>query len=478
MPLRRLHLWALLLFLGCSQAPAAPPPAAPPPAAAPRLDTGDALAIASDAYLYAYPLLLMEITRRVQTNIIVPDISTGSGAPMNRFTHISRVPDALLHGVAYPDLDALKSSLWFDVSKEPLIIEAPDTKGRYLMMTFADMWTDVFAAPGTRTQEDGMHLYAIAGPDWQGKLPPNVEMLRSPTNAGLLQVRIGYQGVADAGGAQALQGALEATPLSRWGKKTPPEAGKFNVALPRRAPVEQVADMKTQDFFDLFVGLLAKYPPHANDTPMLQRLRLLGLQPGQRLVLAQLPPNLRAAVEDGVQAGQVRLRSPVEHVANGTGGWQMPNKHRGTYGTDYALRARAARADLVSPLSEDLIQVRADTDSDGRTLDGTFRYEIRFRRGQLPPVRAYWSITLYNDRAELFDNPLNRYGMGTRNIPAATADQINTIYVQYPAPVAEQVPDWLPSPQSGRIVLELRMYRPRDIAVEGVWEAPEIRRIH
>lgn len=420
----------------------------------------------------------MEISRRVRTNIIAPDVALGSGAPMNRFTHMSRMPDALLHGIAFPDLDALSSSLWFDVTKEPLIIETPDPHGRYLMMNIADMWTDVFAAPGTRTQEDALHLYAIAGPDWHGKLPPRVEMLRSPTNMGMVSVRIGYKGVLDLGAAQALQGGLEATPLSRWGKKTAPESGKFDVALPRRAPVEQVADMKDQEFLDLFTDLLAKFPPHDNDTPMLQRMQRLGLQPGKHLKLAQLPPNLREAIEAGIQDGKSRLRSPVEPIRNGAGGWRMPDKHRGTYGTDYSLRARAAHLELVTPLSEDMIRVRADTDSDGRPLDGTFRYEIRFERGQLPPVHGTWSVTLYNDHSELLDNSQNRYALGTRTPLIPDVNQTTTIYVQYAAPVEVQVPNWLPSPPSGRIVLELRMYQPRGPVVEGVWDAPQIRRIH
>lgn len=448
-----------------------------PAHAAPRPDAQEAQAVVTDAYLYAYPLLLLETARRVQTNTATPDAALGTGAPMNRFMHMSRLPDTLLHGVAYPDVDVLWSALWFDVSKEPLIIDMPDAHGRYYMMSIADMWSDVFAAPGSRTLDDGRQSFAIVASDWRGTLPKNVDLLRAPTSTGLLHLRIRVMGSTDLPAAQGFQEGFEATPLSRWGKKMPPIPGKFDVALSRIPPVEQVANMNAADFFSAFAELAGRFPPHANDTPILQRMRRLGLEPGHRFELTRAPAAVQEAFDKGVQAAQARVRSPAEPRVNGAGGLLMPQKRRGAYGTDYALRARSARAQWVAPLTEDAISVRTGIDADGRPLDGTFRYEVRFERGQLPPVNAFWSLTLYNDRAMLLDNPVNRFAVGTRDALTMAADGTTTAYIQYSSPVADRVRNWLPSPQSGRFSLELRLYWPRDAAVDGAWTPPAIRRI-
>jgi hypothetical protein len=450
---------------------------APPAGAAPLLDNAQARSIASDAYVYAYPLVLMDVARRVQTNVEAQDPALGGGAPVNQFTHMRRPADALLHGQPYPDVDTLWSALWFDVSREPLLIEIPDARGRYYALTLADMWTDVFAAPGSRTVQDGAQVYAIVGPSWQGKLPKPAMVLRAPTAMGLLRLRLAFRGPADAGAAQAFQAGVQATPLSRWGKKNVPQNGRFDVALSRRAPVDQVAEMKPQEFFAAFAELAGKYPPHANDYPILQRMARLGLVPGARFDISRLPTDVRAAVEAGVLRGQASVRSPMQPRPRPGDAWRMPDRRLGTYGTDYALRARAARTALVTPLPEDEIEIHARTDSDGRPLDGSFRYEVRFDRGQLPPVDGFWSMTLYNDRQGLFDNPIGLYAVGSRHALVPAGEGTVTAYVQYAQPVGEQVRNWLPAPQSGRFELVLRLYQPRDDVVEGMWAPPAIRRI-
>ncbi|WP_198298335.1 DUF1254 domain-containing protein [Bordetella genomosp. 8] len=448
-----------------------------PAMAAPPMDANQAREIAADAYVYAYPLVLMDVARRVQTNVQAPDTSLGAGAPVNRFAHMSRAAEPLLHGLPYPDLDTLWSQLWFDVSREPLLIEVPDARGRYYSITLSDMWADAFAALGSRTVQDGARVYAIVGPDWHGKLPKPAEIIRAPTAAGLLRVRIAYGGVRDLGSAQGFQMALDATPLSRWGKKTVPPDGHFDVALSRRAPVDQVAEMKPQAYFAAYAELVSRYPPHAGDGPMLLRMARLGLAPGQRFDWSSLPASLQAAVEAGVQRGQASVRSPVQPRPRGGDAWRMPDRRLGSYGTDYALRARAARALGAVALPEDEIVLRAHADSDGRPLDGSFRYEVRFDRGQLPPADVLWSMTLYNDRRELFDNQVNLYAVGTRHPLTPGQGGVLTAYVQYAQPTGEQVRNWLPAPQSGRFTLVMRLYQPGQDAIEGLWQPPTIRRI-
>ena len=160
---------ALALVLGTPRTAADEPPAQ-------RLND-----IAVDAYVYAYPMVLMEITRRVSTNVEAP---RGPFAPMNRFAHLRAFPDHTFREVVRPNADTLYSILWFDVSAEPLVVSAPDTGGRYHMLPMLDMWTDVFAAPGSRTTGDAEAAFAIVGPRWRGELPDDVEPIRSPTSVG------------------------------------------------------------------------------------------------------------------------------------------------------------------------------------------------------------------------------------------------------------------------------------------------------
>ncbi len=485
MALRRVSRYLLLICLagrcagGIIAHAGVQPITAPAGQTSSQLSAREAQAIAADAYLYAYPLVTMETARRMQTNAVAPDMALGAGAPVNRYTHMARMPDALLHGIgSTPDADVLWSSLWFDVSREPLVIDVPDAQGRYFMMMLADMWSDVFAAPGTRNAPPGRQTYAIAARDWRGTLPRGVELLRAPTSSGWLHVRIAVAGSTDLAAAQVFQSNFDATPLSRWNKKGagPAPAGQFDPALPGRPPAEQVAEMSPGDYLAAFAELAGRYPPHDNDTPILQRLRRLGLEPGRRFEFERLPAPLQAAIKEGLLQGQTRLRSPPEPRA-GSAGLVMPLKRRGAYGTDYALRARSMRLVGVAPLSDDMIQVRADSDSEGRLLDGTFRYEIRFERRQQPPVDAFWTLTLYNDRDALLDNMGNRYAVRMRDQITASSDDSSTIYLQYEAPVAERTRNWLPAPQSGHFSLILRLYSPGAAVVEGTWTPPSIRRV-
>ncbi|ALM85311.1 DUF1254 domain-containing protein [Bordetella sp. N] len=460
-------------------APGSAPATAPEPAPIPTLDPREAQAIASDGFLYAYPLLIMDAARRIQTNTVAPDTRLGAGAPVNRFTHMARLPDALLHDLGpTPDVDVLWSSLWFDVAREPLVIEVPDAKGRYFMMMAADMWSDVFAAPGTRTATPGRRTYLLTARDWNGKPPRGVELLRAPTSSGWLHVRIALAGSTDLPMAQAFQEGLTATPFTSWQKKNAPAPplGQYDVAVSRRPPAEEVGALSAAEFFAAFAELAGRYPAHDNDTPILQRLQRLGITPGGAFDFARLPATLQTAIKDGMAAGQARMRSPPEPRA-GNAGLVMPLKRRGTYGTDYVLRARSMRLAWVAPLTDDMIQVRADTDSEGRLLDGTFRYELRFDRRQLPPVLGSWSIALYNDRDNLLDNMGDRYAVRMRDKIDVAEDGTATVYVQYETPVAERTRNWLPAPQSGHFSLILRLYWPQEAAVEGTWTPPAIRRV-
>src|SRR5207302_8209497 len=170
---------------------------------------------------------------------------------------------------------------WYDVTREPLVIDVPDSGGRYYLLPMMDLWTDVFASPGKRTTGTGPQRYAIVGPHWQGRLPDGVEMRRSPTGVGWIIGRTQTNGPEDFANVHKFQAKLTATPLSAWGKAYTPPPGKVDPNGPKGAPVEIVAPMDAAAFFTRFAGLLPDNPPHANDYPMLARLKNVGIEPGK-----------------------------------------------------------------------------------------------------------------------------------------------------------------------------------------------------
>jgi hypothetical protein len=268
--------------------------------AASPLDADMAQEIAVDAYIYAFPLVVAEISRRVLTNVR-PDRGGNSlqvSAPMNRFAHMRQFPDDSFSAVVRPNADTLYSALWFDVSEEPLVISAPDSGGRYYLLPMMDMWTHVFAAPGSRTTGTHAQTFAIVGPDWKGGLPSGVKAYRSPTPVGWMIGRTQTNGVEDYEAVRAFQAGIEAVPLSAWGGTAyEPPAPAFDPELDMTAPSDQVFAMDATTFFGLFAKLLRRNPPHVDDHPMLDRLARIGLVPGQGLDMESLSPEVRAAIE-------------------------------------------------------------------------------------------------------------------------------------------------------------------------------------
>ncbi|WP_432261823.1 DUF1254 domain-containing protein [Cupriavidus sp. TMH.W2] len=290
--------------------------AAPPSAA-------DAREIATEAYIYAYPMVLMEVTRRVSTNVEAPD-SSRIRAPMNQFVHAAAFPDDRFDTVVRPNADTLYSTLWFDVTREPLIISVPDSGERYYLLPALDMWTDVFTSPGTRTTGNGPQHFAIVGPHWHGKLPAGILVYVSPTGLGWMIGRTQTNGVADYASVHKFQAALKATPLSAWGKPgyVPPK-GTVNSQQDMTAPVEQVAKMDGDTYFATFARLLKANPPHANDYPILARIARLGLMPGRDFDLNRLPPELQAALRAAPAAGRKLIVAALPRSGTVTNGWRL-----------------------------------------------------------------------------------------------------------------------------------------------------------
>lgn len=435
----------------------------------------EATAIAREAYIYAYPLVLMEMTRRFSTN--VADTHRFGRAPMNQFASVPAFPDDKFKAVVRPNADTLYSILWFDVSKEPMLVRVPDSGGRYYLMPMLDMWTDVFDSTGKRTTGTGEQVLAIAAPGWQGKLPANVTLVHSPTAIGWMIGRTQTNGKPDYDAVHQFQAGVTATPLSQWGKPYQAPAGKINPDWDTTTPpVVQVEKLDPAAYFALFTELTKLNPPHANDNAILSRMRRVGIEPGKRFSFDKATPEVQRALTEGSAAAQKEISTRFRRVGVANAGWRTNLTAIGTYGTDYLGRAAVAYAGLGANTIEDAVYPTAVTDAEGQPFSSDKSYVLHFAKDRIPPVRAFWSLTMYNEEQFFAANPLNRYAIGDRDALKYNPDGSLDIYIQRESPGKDKESNWLPAPASGTFTMNLRLYWPKQEVLVGSWSPPGVKR--
>jgi hypothetical protein len=434
----------------------------------------EAYAVGLEAYAYAYPMVLMEVTRRVATNAREGRLR----APMNQFSHMRRYPDATFRDVVRPNADTLYSSLWYDVGNEPLVLTLPDTAGRYHVVPIMDMWTEVFATLGTRTTGNGGGTVALVGPHWQGTLPQGMRMVRSPTDMGWIIGRIQTNGADDYDHVHMLQARYAATPLSAWGK--PQAAAATAKADPSvdmtTPPVEQVAALAPDAFFALFAETMKRNPPHATDIAILLRMEKVGLEAGRSFDLGKAEPAVQRGLARAAADGYRRIVERRRSVPLSRDGWVALGNALGVYGNDYLQRAFIGYAGLGALPPEEAIYPMAPIDGDGKPLNGAARYVLHFDKERIPPADAFWSLTMYGADQFFAANPLGRFAIGDRDKLNFNADGSLDLYIQKDSPGADKEANWLPAP-SGPFTMNLRLYLPRREALEGRWTPPPVKRM-
>jgi hypothetical protein len=444
-----------------------------PPAA---VGEAEATTIGREAYLFLYPLLLMEFTRRVMTNV-PPGVRIGAG-PMNAFSHARVFPPAEFRDVVRPNFDTLYSIAWLDLQQGPLIVSVPDTGGRYYLLPMLDMWSNVFAVPGKRTTGTGAAHFAVLPSGWQGTLPPGVEPIEAPTAFAWVIGRTQTNGTGDYPAVHAVQDGYRITPLARWGQ--PPERvaviidPTVDMATP---PMQQVDRLPADDFFTLGAELMGRHPPQTSDWSQLARFRRIGLVPGQPFALPSAPAAVRAGLERAVAETLPAIRAKSASLAPVVNGWQMNVSTMGVYGNDYLKRAVVALVGLGANQPEDAIYPFNVADADGQPVRGENAYVLHFPADQLPPVEAFWSLTLYDAEGFQVANCLNRFAIGDRDPLRPNADGSLDLFIQSQDPGGERRANWLPAPAQGAISLTLRLYAPRADALDGRWNPPPLRRL-
>ncbi|MFO1415032.1 MAG: DUF1254 domain-containing protein [Burkholderiales bacterium] len=434
---------------------------------------------ALDAYIYAYPMVTMEYTRRVMTNVEKPE---GSKAPMGQWARLRNYPAVDDHSVTAPNADTLYTLTWLDVSKEPWIVSLPDMKDRYFLIPMLDMWTNVFQVPGKRTTGTKAQKYAITGPGWSGTLPAGVTEYKSPTSIVWILGRIYCTGTPeDYKAVHALQDQVSAVPLSAYGKPYTPEAGKVDAAIDMKtAPRDQVNALDGAAYFKVFAELLKANPPAAEDAPILEKLAKIGIVPGQPFDATKLDPAVVKGINAAVKPAQERIASLAEAVVLGNAklehGWLVFPK-AGVYGTNYLNRALITYYGLGANRPQDAIYPTSEGPEAVKKYSGANKYVVHFEKGGLPPVNGFWSLTMYDKDYFFVPNPINRYTVSSRSKFKANADGSIDLYVQNESPGKDKEANWLPAPKDD-FVLMMRLYWPKEnppSILDGTWKLPEVK---
>ncbi len=440
--------------------------------AAPAVSEEEANAIAEEAYTYLYSLVTMDLTRLQFTN--VEEVKAFEG-PMNTFVNVPAYPTAEMKTVVRPNFDTLYSSAWLDLTKEPMVVSVPDTDGRYYLLPMLDMWTDVFASPGWRTTGTGAQTFLVTPPGWTGTVPDGVGEIKASTPYVWIIGRIKTDGPADYDAVHKIQSGLKLMPLSQMGNDDwKPAPVKIDPDVDMKTPPkEQVDTMSGGAFFAYAAELLKLHPPHFTDQPIIARMKRLGIEPGKSFDFDSADPVVKKAIERAPKAAQELMAWKLPSLARVANYWSMNTDTMGVYGNYYLKRSIITQQGLGANVPEDAIYPLNIGDKDGKPLDGASNYTIHFAKDDIPPVSAFWSITLYDSQGFQVANELNRFAVSSWMPFKYNDDGSIDLYFQHESPGEEKEANWLPAPR-GPFNLTMRLYAPKSDALTGKWTPPPV----
>jgi hypothetical protein len=412
--------------------------------------------------------------------------------PRNEIVSVNALTNPSVQTVVTPNVDTAYTVAWLDLINGPMVVNVPNTGGRYYTFQFLDGFSNAFAYVGSGSTGTRAGSYALVPPGWTGSLPAGVHRISAPSTTVWLLGRTLVTGPADLPAVKHLQDQYETTPLTAWktGVRQPPLVlGQYPPTMRKTIPTgaEFIATLNLDMNID---------PPPAADRCALRAMSPAGVQvphptAAQSLLddlsdqAPPLPPAagnpiVNAALSAGtaaagkiIVAAETRLNASSRKANNG---WEVLGPWVGRFGTRYLGRAIVARDLLGANIPRQAIYPIADSDVTGRALDGAHRYTIRFAKGHLPPVNAFWSLTMYNASDFLYANPVSRYAIGDRTPGLHYGrDGSLTLYIQHAQPsAAAHRANWLPAP-SGSFHVVMRLYEPRPAALAGSWKPAPIR---
>jgi hypothetical protein len=441
------------------------------------LSPEEAMKIAVNAYIYGYPLVTFDMVRQQQTNVLTSD---AEHAPMGQWIKMRSYPAVDNHCCAAPNADTLYTMIWLDVSRQPWVLSIPDMGNRYYIVPMLDGYSEVFKVASPATTGTKAQTYAITGPGWSGTLPQGVEQVRSATGIVWVLGRLYCAGTPqDYKAAHALQDRFSAAPLSFYGKEYTTSSPIVDPSFDMKTAVrKQVDALDIDSYFNYLAKLMKTNPPKSQDAPMVAEMAKIGLVPGNEFdpsKLAFLDRELTKTVP------KLALAKMVEHLKQQRtiNGWLYFTSGVGEFGTDYLLRGMANALGPGWNRPRDAVYPLSQKDAEGDTYEGAeHKYVMHIEKGNLPPVKAFWSLTMYDPEFFFVPNSINRYDLSQRNRFVTNSDGSIDLYIQADSPGKNKEANWLPAPK-GKFALVLRLYWPTQTPpsiLDGTWTPPAVKR--
>ena len=436
----------------------------------------EARAIAKEAYTYGYPMV---DSYRILHAYFVNRENREYKAPWNQILNIPRVYTPDDRAVQTPNSDTPYSMVGMDLRAEPIVLTVPAIdKERYFSIQLIDLYTHNFGYIGSRATGNDGGSFLIAGPGWQGEMPAGVkQVIRSETDLVLAVYRTQLFNPADLDNVKRVQAGYKAEPLSTFlGQPAP----KIAPAIDFLTPLTPETQKTSLDFFRILNFTLQFCPTHPSEKALMARFATIGVGGGKTFAARTLTPDMQQAIEDGMAdawADQAALKKRIDAKEVTSADMFGTREY---LKNNYAYRMAGAVIGIYANSQAEAMYPAYTVDSEGQPLEAARnRYTIRFAPGQLPPVSAFWSLTMYELPSSLLSaNPLNRYLLNSPMLPQFTKDADGglTLYIQNESPANDKEANWLPAPK-GPFFMAMRLYWPKTEAMEGKWTAPPLKRV-
>ena len=433
-------------------------------------DTWD---LVKEAYVYSYPLVLMDATKKAMTNTDEP---TDRRAPINQFMHASEAASSDYQDVTSPDVDMFYSQAMLDLSNDAVVLHKPYSS-RFMSIEIMDAWSNCVKILGTGGEDDGDMTYLLTGPGFKGEVPYYMTQIKLPTTMGWICARIECNGDNDISNVEYLQKNLTAEALTFYESGEEPPIGVYDEAEDF-VPAEYVDELAPGDYFNRVNELMKENAGTKDDKALLDRLAAIGIGPEQTFDAKVLGEDADAKWEDLKANILPELREACAEQIVKSGGFTYCGEPIADFGTNYNYRALVAMTQFGAMPASVCVNLQADTDSEGNPLTGDEAYVLHIKSGDLPPVKdgGSWAFTAYDADGYLIDNDIDRNCINEDSEVVYNDDGSLDLYLQADEPDDEnKVKNWLPVGEE-EFQLSLRIYLPGDDLFEGNWKAVKVKK--
>jgi hypothetical protein len=447
-----------------------------PEMASAQVDQGKTTEIAEEAFIYGFPMVM---NYAVFYQYFIDKSDPSYKAPLNQIWNAPNVFTYKDTAIVTPNSDTPYSFIGMDLRAEPYVICNPEIeKSRYFAVQLVDMYTFNYGYMGSRTTGNGAACFVIAGPKWKGKKPEGIaKVFRSETDFSIAGFRTQLFNPADIENVRKIQEGYRGLTLSQFQNKPSPPAAR-EIEWPKID--KELAGSNPFAYLNFVLQFCPPIGSAAVEVPLRARFAKIGVEAGKPLAPDKLTVEQKSALEAGMRSGLEKIKRKVGDLGKNENGWRVALNgfgDREAYHGDWPLRAAAAMAGIYGNSPAEAVYPILATDSEGQKPDcSKNRYTLTFPAGQFPPVKAFWSVTMYDGKTQLLiDNPINRYLINSPMLPnlKKNADGSLTIYMQKNSPGADKDPNWLPAPD-GPIYVVMRLYWPKDAALDGSWKPPAV----